>query len=152
MGSSKMSPMQSHGGSKNLTDWSWNWSTGLKIGANRVGPRPWPFPGPPGAGLGREAAQNQRFPVLPPTKQTLKHCSGYLKAVWPDFWGAFLRSGRPRGARGRGRVHEFLSGFGVFGCCSWVSGRLSYPPRAYFTWLAFGRYFILKISVLPWTP
>ncbi len=24
-------------------------------------------------------------------------CSGYLKAVWPDFWGAFLKSGRPRG-------------------------------------------------------
>ncbi len=23
--------------------------------------------------------------------------SGYLKAVWPGFWGAFLRSGRPRG-------------------------------------------------------
>ena len=25
--------------------------------------------------------------------------TGYLKAVWPDFWGAFLRSGRPRGPR-----------------------------------------------------
>jgi hypothetical protein len=35
--------------------------------ANRTGPRPGPFPGPPGAGLGREAAQNRRFPVLPPT-------------------------------------------------------------------------------------
>ncbi len=23
--------------------------------------------------------------------------AGYLKAVWPDFLGAFLRSGRPRG-------------------------------------------------------
>ncbi len=23
--------------------------------------------------------------------------SGYLKAIWPDFLGAFLRSGRPRG-------------------------------------------------------
>ncbi len=23
--------------------------------------------------------------------------AGYLKAVWPDLWGAFLRSRRPRG-------------------------------------------------------
>ncbi len=26
-----------------------------------------------------------------------KPITGYLKAVWPDFWGAFLKSGRPRG-------------------------------------------------------
>jgi hypothetical protein len=25
--------------------------------------------------------------------------TGHLKAVWPDFWDAFLRSGRPRGPR-----------------------------------------------------
>ncbi len=47
-----------------------NWSTGLKIGANGAGPRSGPFPGPPGAGLGREAAQNRRFPVLPPPTKT----------------------------------------------------------------------------------
>jgi hypothetical protein len=30
------------------------------------GARPGPFPGPPGARLGREAAQNRRLPALPP--------------------------------------------------------------------------------------
>ncbi len=30
-------------------------------------------------------------------KKTKASLTGYLKAIWPDFGGAFLRSGRPRG-------------------------------------------------------
>ena len=52
-------------GFKHLTEGFWDWPTGLKIGANPAGPRPESFPGPPGAGLVREAAQNRRFPFLP---------------------------------------------------------------------------------------
>jgi hypothetical protein len=40
-------------------------------GANLAEPRPGPFPGTPGAGLGPEASQNQQFPVLPPQKHAL---------------------------------------------------------------------------------
>jgi hypothetical protein len=35
-------------------------------------------------------------------------CSGYLKAVWPDFLGAFLRSGWPRGP---GKALKKVGGF-----------------------------------------
>jgi hypothetical protein len=55
--------MHSRGSSKYLTDYR------AETGANRAGPRPGPFPGSPGAGLGREAAQNRRFPVLPSPKK-----------------------------------------------------------------------------------
>ena len=58
-------PMQSQRVQK-LHGTAFELSTGLKIGANRAGPRPGPFPSHPGAGLGREAAKNQRCPVLPP--------------------------------------------------------------------------------------
>ena len=39
------------------------------------------FPKPPGAGLGREAAQNRRFPVLPPSRKKPKNhfdCIGFF--------------------------------------------------------------------------
>ncbi len=44
------------------------------------------------------------------------HLSGYLKAVWPGFWGAFLKSGRPRGPgkalkNVRGFAPHILEGF-----------------------------------------
>ncbi len=53
---------------------AFEWSAAPKIGANRAGPRPGPFPSLRRAGLGREAAQKRRFPLLPrkKTKQNLK--------------------------------------------------------------------------------
>ncbi len=45
-------------------------STGLRIGANRGGPGQGPYQAP-GAGFGREAAQNR--PVLPPSQKTKSH-------------------------------------------------------------------------------
>ncbi len=38
---------------------------------------------------------------------------GYLKAVWTDFWGAFLRSGRPRGL---GKAFQKIGGFAPHIC------------------------------------
>ncbi len=78
MSSECQAPMQSQGGIKNLTEWPQNWSTGLKFGANRAGPRPGPSQAPPGSWLGREAAQNQRCPVLPTPR---KHLTNILTAL-----------------------------------------------------------------------
>ncbi len=40
----------------------------MKVGANRTGPRPGPFPNPQTAGLGREAAKIDEFRVAPRKK------------------------------------------------------------------------------------
>ena len=47
-------------------------------------------------------------PRGPPLAQIASGWPGYLKAVWPDFGGAFLRSGRPRGTR---KAFKSVGGF-----------------------------------------
>ncbi len=38
----------------------------------------------------------------------MANCSGYLKAIWPDLLGAFLKSGRPRAP---GKARKKVGGF-----------------------------------------
>ncbi len=62
-------------GFKNLTQWPWNWSTGLKIGANRAGPRPGTSPSPPGPGWAGKRPKMHDFRSYPhpPTRKKTKH-------------------------------------------------------------------------------
>ncbi len=62
-------PMQSQIGPNNLPEWPQNWSTGLKICANRAGRRPGPFPDPPG---GRKRPKIDDFRSYPPPNKKTK--------------------------------------------------------------------------------
>ncbi len=55
------------------------------------------WPGqPPGIRISVEALRLARV-FLCALRCFLYQLSGYLKAIWPDFWDAFLSSGRPWG-------------------------------------------------------
>jgi hypothetical protein len=71
--------MQSQEGSTNLTEWLYNWSTGLKIGANRAEPRPGSFPSPRGRvwpGSGPESAICGLTPPSPKKTENRFDCIG----------------------------------------------------------------------------
>ena len=71
-------PMQSQWRSKNRLGWTYNLFSELKIGANRAGPRLWPFPSPPGAGLGRESGPKST--ISGPTSPEQK-CKNMMTAL-----------------------------------------------------------------------
>ncbi len=73
--------------SKNVTEWLQNWSSGLKIGANRGGSRPGPFPSPPPpSGCGQQLTISGPTPGrVGPGSGTTSTISGPNKLTFDSF-------------------------------------------------------------------